>query len=229
MLNLGGLEALTFGRPFSILAAAGERVSFLYRVVGRFTGLLATMGPGMRLSYFGPLGTPFPPPPADRAVLLLAGGVGLPPLQIWWVRHGRPQDRAFFGGRDGADVPWSLIPEAWEVSVERSDGLPEGREPFVGLVTDLCRARLDVEPGGPYLLYACGPTPMLRGAAALAAERGWPCLVSVEEHMGCGYGVCRGCAVPLAGGGHGLACQDGPVLDAAQVDWKRFDRSGGET
>jgi dihydroorotate dehydrogenase electron transfer subunit len=71
--------------------------------------------------------------------------------------------------------------------------------------------------------------PMLRDAAALASERGWPCLVSVEEHMGCGYGVCRGCAVPMAGGGHCVACQDGPVLDAARVDWERFDRSGGAT
>jgi len=229
MLNLVGREALTFGRPFSILAAEGERVRFLYRIVGRGTALLATSGPGLRLSFFGPLGVPFPPPPADRPVLLLAGGVGLPPLQIWWERHGRSRDRAFFGGRDGADVPWSLIPEAWEVSVEKKDGLPAGREAFSGLVTELCRVRLAAGPSGPYVLYACGPMPMLRDAAALASEQGWPCLVSVEEHMGCGYGVCRGCAVPMAGGGHGLACQDGPVLDAARVDWERFDRSGGAT
>jgi dihydroorotate dehydrogenase electron transfer subunit len=177
--------------------------------------------------------------------VLVAGGVGLPPLLAWHVRYGRPGDKAFFGARDPGDVPWPLLPPGWQVSVDRmgangagaraapaGDGGADGRPPLhVGTVTACCALALpgapsagaSVEPQGT-TLYACGPLPMLRAAAALAVERGWRCLVSVEEHMGCGYGVCRGCVVPAGGGGHLTACQDGPVLSAEAIDWARFGR-----
>jgi dihydroorotate dehydrogenase electron transfer subunit len=65
------------------------------------------------------------------------------------------------------------------------------------------------------LVLACGPNPML---AAVAAR--WPdALVAVETYMGCGTGVCLGCAVPRAGGGYDRACKEGPVYRAADVDW----------
>jgi dihydroorotate dehydrogenase electron transfer subunit len=87
---------------------------------------------------------------------------------------------------------------------------------------DLARAGL----AGPYQVLACGPTPMLRAAAALAAQRGWSCLVSVEEHMGCGYGVCKGCVVPVWNGEGGvrnaMSCEEGPVFDAAGLAWDSF-------
>jgi dihydroorotate dehydrogenase electron transfer subunit len=159
--------------------------------------------------------------------LLLAGGVGLPPLHVWWQRHARPQDAAFFGGRDGADVPWSLLAAGWQVSVDRRDGLPPGQEAYCGTVIEAfreCEADLGSEP---WLVLTCGPLPMLRAAVALAADRGWRCLVSVEERMGCGYGVCRGCVIPARGGGHLTACQDGPVLSAAEIDWDQFGHREG--
>lgn len=222
MLNFTGAAELVFSRPFSILSARVNLVSFLYRVVGRGTELLAEAGPGRELVFLGPLGRPFPGPRDDQPVILVAGGVGLPPLAAWFERFGRDGDRAFFGARDGSDVPWDLLAPPWEISVDRDAGMPDGREAFVGLVVDLCRARLP-SPGGPvHQIMACGPLPLLRATAALAAELGWPCLVSVEEHMGCGYGVCRGCVVPAPEGRRATACQDGPVFDARLIDWDRF-------
>ena len=65
------------------------------------------------------------------------------------------------------------------------------------------------------LVLACGPNPML----AAAAER-WPdAQVAVETYMGCGTGVCLGCAVPLRRGGYDRACTEGPVYRAGDVDW----------
>src|SRR5207248_2234251 len=64
-------------------------------------------------------------------------------------------------------------------------------------------------------VLACGPTRML----AAVAER-WPqAQVAVETYMGCGTGVCLGCAVPKTAGGYDRACTEGPVYRAADVDW----------
>ncbi len=228
MLNFTGQQALVFSRPFSLLAVTGSRISFLYRVVGLGTARMAALTPGTPVVFLGPLGNPFPEPIAGRPTVLLAGGVGLPPLLAWWRRYGRGVDRAFFGARSGDDVPWGLLEPPWCVSVEHAGGIPADRRASIGLVTETCRHWLEEsgEGGAIYQVLACGPLPMLRVAAALAAERNWTCLVSVEEHMGCGYGVCRGCIVPDRDGGHLTACQDGPVLEARRVDWESFTRGG---
>jgi dihydroorotate dehydrogenase electron transfer subunit len=65
------------------------------------------------------------------------------------------------------------------------------------------------------LIIACGPNRML---AAVAGR--WPdAQVAVETYMGCGTGVCLGCAVPLKRGGYDRACKEGPVYRAADIDW----------
>ena len=65
------------------------------------------------------------------------------------------------------------------------------------------------------LVLACGPNRML----SAVSER-WPeALVAVETHMGCGIGVCLGCAVPMARGGYDRACAEGPVFRAGDIDW----------
>jgi dihydroorotate dehydrogenase electron transfer subunit len=60
---------------------------------------------------------------------------------------------------------------------------------------------------------------MMRGVAALCAREGIACQVSMERMMGCGFGACSCCNVPLVAGGYALCCQDGPVFDATEVAW----------
>jgi dihydroorotate dehydrogenase electron transfer subunit len=38
--------------------------------------------------------------------------------------------------------------------------------------------------------------------------------------MACGFGVCLGCAAPLRAGGFALVCCDGPMFEAAEMDWE---------
>jgi dihydroorotate dehydrogenase electron transfer subunit len=87
-----------------------------------------------------------------------------------------------------------------------------------GLVTALLERAL-AEPGAARV-YACGPTPMMRAAASIAAARATPCVVSLENVMACGFGVCLGCAAPLAGGGYALVCREGPMFAAADIRWE---------
>jgi dihydroorotate dehydrogenase electron transfer subunit len=220
MVNETGPRAWTFGRPFSILAVEGAVLSLLYRVVGRGTAALSALGPGAALQVLGPLGEPFPAPSAERAAVLLGGGVGLPPVFAWLQRWGRPGDRAYFGARDGGEVPWTLLGERWQVSVDRGGGVPAGRRAFTGVVTALAEADPDLSAEAPASVYTCGPGPLLRAAAELARRRGWPCWVSLEEHMGCGYGVCKGCVVRVIDDGqmrNATCCFEGPVFDAARL------------
>lgn len=236
MLNLCGPVRLIFRRPLSILGGDDSHLSFLYRLVGRGTALLAELRPAAPVACLAPLGRPFPTPEQGAPpALILAGGVGLPPLYAWWRRHGRSGDLACFGARDGFQAPWPLLPESWHISVERPIGLPAGRSAHAGRVTELALRLLAADcEGAARLVLACGPLPMLRAAAQLAAARRWPCWVSVEERMGCGYGVCAGCVVPLRGprpGGWRFAssCSEGPVFDAAVLDWDRFAGGDKET
>lgn len=242
MLNLTGASALVFSRPYSILAADGRSVSFLYRVVGRGSAALAAMAPGRTLTFLGPLGRPFPPAQDGIPAVLVAGGVGLPPLSAWLDRYGRPGDLACFGARDPGDVPWDLLAGRWRVAVESTAGLETGRAVRAGLVTDLvreqCLKQAESGPGSLRAVLACGPSAMLRAAADLAATARWDCWVSLEEHMGCGYGVCKGCVVPVleapgesrgspTGWRYATCCQDGPVFRAADLAWAQMADASG--
>lgn len=229
MLNLAGAGTLVFSRPFSILEVDGCRVSFLYRMVGRGTRAMGALTPGMSMTFLGPLGRPFPPPETDLPVVLIAGGVGLPPLAAWLARRTGYPDldiQAFFGARDGADVPWDLLGDKWSVSVESQREVPDRHRAWKGLVTDLAATREDLQDGRTRMVLACGPTPLLKAAARLAESRRWTCWLSLEEHMGCGYGVCKGCVVPVRDPARGpnalrnaTCCQEGPVFNAADLAW----------
>jgi dihydroorotate dehydrogenase electron transfer subunit len=99
----------------------------------------------------------------------------------------------------------------------------DGSEGYKGLVTGLLTGLLAEAPSSlPVSLLTCGPMPMLKAVTKLAAEHGAPCQVSLEAPMACGIGVCLGCAIPAMGGGYLRACQEGPVMDAARVDWDRL-------
>ncbi len=228
MLNFCGPQKRTFGRPFSILSVSGRRVGFLYRVVGGGTAALKELEPGAEMTFLGPLGTPFPSPVDRRPAVLLAGGVGLPPVLAWWHRFARPGDRAFFGARDSGDLPWELLPESWGASVDTEGEAPAGRSAWKGLVTELARRELEGQDLPPSMVLACGPAPLLEAAGKLAADRGWDCFVSMEEHMGCGYGACKGCVVPIRTSElleeqwrNATCCQEGPVFCCEDILWNR--------
>jgi dihydroorotate dehydrogenase electron transfer subunit len=78
--------------------------------------------------------------------------------------------------------------------------------------------------GQPVKLYACGPTPMMRACALIAAAHGRACDVSLEQVMGCGLGGCYSCVAPIRQDSgrphHTRTCIDGPVFDAQRIVWE---------
>ncbi|HNY41244.1 MAG TPA: dihydroorotate dehydrogenase electron transfer subunit [Bryobacteraceae bacterium] len=207
-------------RPFSIFQVSGSTLSILYKTIGKGTEVLSRMRPGEELSLIGPLGHGFTvPPPSGETPLLVAGGYGMAALYLLAQRS--PQKGiVFVGGRRRADI---LCEEefralGWEVRVTTEDG-SHGEK---GLVTEALLTELKRRPAGRKL-FACGPSPMLKAVGRLAAEFDLPAEVSLDEHMGCGIGVCLACVVPIkAGDGweYQRACTEGPVFDSRQVAWE---------
>ena len=76
--------------------------------------------------------------------------------------------------------------------------------------------------GAPDHVVGCGPEPMLHALAGLAARWQVPCDVSLETPMACGVGICFSCVTKVKtpdGWDYKRVCIDGPVFDAAGLDW----------
>ncbi len=229
MLSPGALSLVwrsdpLLARPMAIYrersSGAAAEIEILFKVHGRGTQLLAEAGEGDTLALVGPLGRGFAPALPGETAILVGGGTGIASLYMLaaeLARAGRVQ--VLFGARSARDLMGVADFEALpvEIGIATEDGSLGAR----GLVTALLERELASRAGDPAPLhvYACGPTPMMRRCAELCAERGVACSVSLENPMACGFGVCLGCAAPLAGGGFALVCRDGPVFDAARVDW----------
>lgn len=96
----------------------------------------------------------------------------------------------------------------------------DGSYGFKGQVTSLLREVLDIKRREKerILIYACGPTPMLKEAFKIATTNGLPAQFSLEEHMGCGIGACLGCVVKTKNGLKRV-CKEGPVFNASDLVW----------
>ncbi len=229
-------------RPLSIMRASPSSgwVDILYKAVGKGTRLLAQRKPGETISLLGPIGAPFKVESARP--LLIGGGVGMPPM-IFLAEHLRTQKDIHPFVILGSEVPFPFQPEPSRILVPGVPSEVIAAQPlldswnipsrlaslqgfpgcFEGYVTDLARhwlTSLDDETRAEVAIFSCGPHPMLEAVAALAAEFGLPCQVSLEEFMACGVGGCAGCVVPVetaSGKVMQRVCVDGPVFDARQV------------
>lgn len=227
-------------RPLSIMRvnALEGWVDFLYKAVGEGTRLLAQREVGERISLLGPIGTPFKPDPQRPRVLLLGGGVGIPPM-VFLAEHLRAADAGWQPlVLMGSEVPFPFAARPSQILVP---GLPDGviaAMPLLddwnipsrlaslqdfpgchrGYITGLARAwlqSLSAAARAEVMLFACGPTAMLNACADLAREFNLPCQVSLEEFMACAVGGCAGCTVEVAtpqGPAMKRVCVDGPVF-----------------
>lgn len=208
-------------RPMAVYrtlgSAASPEVEVLYKAAGRGTQLLSEARVGDFVRVVGPLGIPFALPEAGRAALLVGGGTGIASLLELAARAAAIGPVVvMLGARNTTDLMG--CDDFRALGVELRIATEDGSRGHHGRVTELLDAALEAGRGDE-AIYACGPTPMMRRAAEIAAARGRSCQVSLENHMACGFGVCLGCAVPRADGRIALVCRDGPIFDATQVAW----------
>jgi dihydroorotate dehydrogenase electron transfer subunit len=238
-------ESLPMRRPLSIMRVGDDWIEVLYKIVGQGLRLLSQKEPGTAISVLGPIGKPFRLSPNRPNTLLIGGGVGIPPMIYIadWIRQDRDDWKPF--AILGSEIPFpfelqkSKIPvagipdevtstmpllEGWGIPT-RLTSLQGYEGCFDGYVTVLADAWLDALPLEELAkteIFACGPTPMLRAVADVAARHDLPCQVSLEEFMACAVGGCAGCTVLINtpdGEAMKRVCVDGPVFDASTVVW----------
>jgi dihydroorotate dehydrogenase electron transfer subunit len=234
MIRLPGHSDPLLGRPFAlydtVLDDAGQpsAVDVVYLIVGKVTGLLATLRPGERVEVWGPLGNGFPDFNDLDYVALVAGGIGQTPF-LAHVRDllgtrgygGRPPRRmaqrvALYYGVRSADLA-AGVADFHSAGATVHLASDDGTLGFHGFVTQLLEAH---EP--PQHLVGCGPEPMLRALSQLAQRWGVPCHLSLETPMACGVGICFSCVTRVRtvdGWDYRRVCVDGPIFDAACLAW----------
>jgi len=181
------------------------------------------------LDVIGPLGTPFSYPKRLTNCLLIGEGrsvAGLYFLAQELVARGKRVDMVIGGSTlDAVFKPIEAKRLSQLVTVVTDDGtLGEA-----GTVVDAVPPALERAP--IEVVYAAGKVPLLSAVAEICRWRKLPAQVAVEERMGCGYGLCGTCAVPVASKdgttwGHVRACVDGPVFNPARVVWDRWRAAG---
>lgn len=213
------------------------KLEILYCVLGRSTIRMTTLGSGARFTIIGPLGNGFWFPEGMKNALLLAGGMGAPPLQhlAGYLKKRFPQVNiiAFAGAKTCEALPFSLaignltgivLEEFERLGVPSLIATDDGSAGFKGYVTDCALQWIEQHRPDPAetVIFACGPEPMLAHCAKLAAKTGMLCQVSMERMMACGIGLCQSCAVEMRTENgketeYKLCCKDGPVFDSRKV------------
>jgi dihydroorotate dehydrogenase electron transfer subunit len=215
-LHISCGEGRLLRRPISICDIEDGIVRFVFEVKGEGTGWLARQKEGAILDILGPLGRGFSPCPGKT--LFIGGGIGVFPL-LFAARQAGGEAHGILGfltkSRVVMEEEFARVLKTLTVTTDDGSwGIP-------GLVTEAAEAL--IKEGAFDRIYACGPTPMLKGVAALSETYGVSCEVSLEQRMGCGIGACLVCACKTKGedgaGHYSHVCKDGPVFDAKEVLW----------
>lgn len=203
----------TLRRPISICGVdrAAGTLRFVFQIRGDGTRILAEMNEGEPLDILAPLGHGFQLGDVSRKAVFVGGGIGVPPLLEASKPFGGNATAVLgFRNKDAVILEEDFRAQGCAVRVATDDGSAG----YHGLVTD-CLKDLTFD-----VIFACGPTPMLKAVCAVAKERGVECQISLEERMACGIGACLGCACKLLEDGReyfGHVCKDGPVFPYQHV------------
>jgi dihydroorotate dehydrogenase electron transfer subunit len=243
MVRILGRSDVLLRRPmsiFNVMAVSGRRgksrpgqapriMQFLYKAVGRGTRMIAELKKGDKVGLLAPLGHGFfeeeylPRAREADEILQVAGGIGIAALLLPAKRLAELgfKQRLFFGARTKAD----LVGTAEFKPLMRATLLAteNGSAGYHGYVTRPLEEYLAAHIDKKFLLMACGPGPMLRATVELAKSFRHPCLVSMENRMGCGLGACLGCCIRVESEGHEAyqrVCTEGPVFWAEKIVWK---------
>ncbi len=204
-------------RPISICQIDKEkgRIRLVYRVVGGGTKEMSTYRSGDPIHIIGPLGNGFMLKPGKKAILI-GGGIGIPPMvQLAEELKQQADVQIVAGYRDELFLTDELR-ERGTLFTATEDGSAGTK----GTVIDAIKEQNITGD----VIYACGPTPMLRAVKEYALEHGMECQISLEERMACGIGACLACICRTtkkdehSNVNNQRICKDGPVFYAEEVE-----------
>ena len=208
-------------RPISLceIDKAEGKLRLVYRVTGKGTGTeeFSRLHAGVPIETMGPLGNGFPVEKAEgKKVFLMGGGIGVPPILELAKQMKCEKKQIIAGYRDCH----TFLREEFEAAGTLYIATEDGSVGTKGNVMDAIRENaLEAD-----VIYACGPTPMLRAIKKYAEENGIECYISLEERMACGIGACLACVCKSrekdahSNVNNKRICKDGPVFLSTEVE-----------
>ena len=203
-------------RPISIYNMDKENgiLEIIFRVQGRGTEILSKKKEEDSIDIVGPLGYGTFKFEGYKNIAILGGGIGVFPLyELAKNASKNITVNTYLGFRNKEAV--LLEDEFKKVSNKLIITTDDGSYKIHGFAIN--ELKKDLKENKIDAIFACGPLPLLKSAQNLAKETNIPCQISLEEKMGCGLGVCLGCAVEVVTGGYEHVCKQGPVFDSNKV------------
>ena len=205
------LDGFYLRRPISVCDVCGDKLSLIFKAVGKGTEKMAEMSVGEKILVLTGLGNGYDLNKSGDAPLLIGGGAGVPPMYMLCkelVSNGKkPTVVLGFNTKDEVFYKNEFESLGARVIIATADG----SEGVKGFVTN---AMEGVEYS---YFYTCGPEPMLKAVYNATKTSGQ---FSFEERMGCGFGACMGCSCKVITG-YKRICKDGPVLEKEEILWEK--------
>ncbi len=240
MLRLASVNDPLLGRPLALYnticdaAGVASTIDVVYLTLGKMTHSLARCAVGTELDVWGPLGNGFPAFETNH-LIMVAGGIGQTPFlalgqEFLGLRsYGTPTRCGARAGRTtlcyGVRTANYLagVPDFESAGIEVLLSSDDGTVGHHGFVTDLLSDLLSETTGEERVVVCCGPEPMMHAVADLCRLNETRCLASLETPMACGIGICFSCVArvrqPDGGWDYKRTCVEGPIFDAAQIEW----------
>ena len=204
-------------RPISICEIDGTYIRLVYRVAGKGTQGFSKLKAGDTITVQGPLGNGYDvkAPYAGKKAIIFGGGIGIPPM-LELAKQLHCEKDILLGYRDNQTFLADEFAKYGNVTIASEDG-------SIGVKGNVLDAVKQCGITGQ-VIYACGPTPMLRAIKSFALDNDIECFISLEEKMACGIGACLACVCQTkdiddhSKVHNARVCKEGPVFNAREVE-----------
>jgi dihydroorotate dehydrogenase electron transfer subunit len=197
-------------RPISLHYYDGEKIELLIKVLGEGTKNMRKLVSGDIIDCIAPLGNGFELV-KDKRVLIVGGGIGTAPMTLLANELNEHNEvKVFYGFKNEFYGIERMVPQIVTVSE-----MTQGRFVTQDLEDELKKGFENT------IIYACGPTPMLKKIQQISNDYNVEAYISLEAKMACGIGACIGCTVRIKSGNFDYlnmkVCVDGPVFISKDV------------
>jgi len=204
------LDGLYLRRPISVCDLCGDKLTIVYKAVGKGTETMSQMQAGEKLDVLTGLGNGYDMTLSGNDPVLLGGGVGVPPMYLLAKRllaQGKNVS-VILGFNTLSEIFYEE--EFKKLGADVTVTTVDGSYGIKGFVTD---ALQNMEYS---YFYTCGPEPMLKAVYKASKTSGQ---MSFEKRMGCGFGACMGCSCKTITG-YKRICKEGPVMQKEEILWE---------
>lgn len=219
-IRITNIQHTFLRRPFAVFSSSKNSITILYKVVGPTTSQMSTLKKGDTIEYLGFLGNPFNKIIQKKNIWIIAGGIGLGGIHLFYEKMKRRNNIELFLGFNTVKEAHHLSAIIKDKSTKLHIAVMEKQKKYIkGNVVNL----LLKQKHQPDLIYACGPEIMLKNIwEQYLRSKKIPAFFSMESVMACGIGSCMGCTIKIKdkkGYIFQRVCKEGPIFKVDDIIW----------